>query len=250
MKILKRGLFIALIGTCSISCTEDVKTTTTDPVIEEKASLHLHIDHKFNTDAFSLNQNFTLLRGEVVKFSTAQFYLGNFRLMDDDQNITAFADSYLLADPTVTHKKIGEMDAMHYHMLMCNVGVDSATNKDFQPIDFADGHPLAPLLNNMWWSWNAGYIFFKLEGQVDRDADGIFDDDFEYHIGTNANILNLQKMIHSSIGAGEEMEINLVVDYSQFFHSLDLSTDLQGHMGPANVVAQLKTNAMSAFSIN
>lgn len=248
MKLLKFGFLIALIAFGTTSCEDDDDPVV--PVAVAKASLHLNIDHKFNADAFVLNQNFTLTSGEVVNFSTAQFYLGNFRLMDDDQNVTPFADSYLLADPTVVHKEIGEMDAHHYHMIMLNVGVDSATNENFQPIDFADGHPLAALINNMWWSWNAGYIFFKLEGQVDRDADGTFDDNFEYHIGTNANILNLQIMVHSSVSAGEELEVDLAVDYAKFFNSIDLSTELQGHMGPANVVAKLKANAAQAFILN
>lgn len=248
MKSIKFGILSAFLGLGIISCTEDIKE---DPAVaaEEKASLHVHIDHMFNNDIFALDQNFTLTSGEVVKFSTAQFYVGNFRLMDDDQNITSFADSYILATPSVNHTTIGEMDAKHYHMVMLNVGVDSATNKDFQPIDFADGNPLAPQLNNMWWSWNAGYIFFKLEGQVDRDADGTFDDNFEYHIGTNANILNLQKTMHSTVEAGEEVEVEMLVDYAQFFNGLNLSSELQGHMGPVSVVSKLKANAALAFTL-
>ncbi len=249
MKTLKYGLFTALIALSAISCEDDpdpVVTTTT----EEKASLHLHIDHKFNTDNFSLDQNFTLTSGEVVKFSTAQFYLGNYKLMDDAQQMTGFPDSYLLVDPTVSHQNIGEMDAKHYHMVMLNMGVDSTTNTDFQPIDFADSHALAAKVNNMWWSWNAGYIFFKLEGEIDHDADGTFDDVFEYHIGTNANRLDLQKMLHKDVAAGEMLELDLTVDYAKFFNGLDLSIDLQAHMGPPAIVASLKANAALAFTLD
>lgn len=251
MKILKYGLFAALISISAISCDDDDDDpVVTTPVTEEKASLHLHIDHKFNTDNFSLDQNFTLTSGEVLKFSTAQFYLGNYKLMDDDQNMTKFDDKYILIDPSISHQDIGEMDAQHYHMVMLNVGVDSATNKDFQPIDFADGYALAAQLNNMWWSWNAGYIFFKLEGQIDHDADGTFDDVFEYHIGTDANRLDLQKMVHSDVAAGEELEIDFKVDYAKFFTGLNLSTDLQAHMGPPAIVAKLSANSALAFTLD
>lgn len=249
MKLLKFGFLGALIITSAMAC-EDDPDPVLNPVTEEKASLHLNINHKFNTDSFSLDQDFSLSGGEVVKFSTAQFYIGNFRLMDDEQNVTAFSDSYILATPSIKDMEIGEMEAMHYHMVMTNIGVDSATNVGFQPIDFADGHPLSAQLNNMWWSWNAGYIFFKLEGQIDRDADGTYDDVFEYHIGTNQNILNLQKMVHSNVAAGEKLELNLEVDYAQFFNGIDLNLELQGHMGPIGVVSKLKTNAALAFSLN
>ena len=248
MKFSKLIVLGLSIGLMVVACKKDDDPTTTTPTTNTKAKLALHIDHKFNNETFALDQNFTLGGGEIVKFSVAQFYISNIRLMDDDQNMTPFTDKFLLIKPSVSHAEIGEMEAHHYHMIMLNLGIDSITNVSKQPTDFADGHPLAAQLPGMWWSWAAGYIFYKLEGQIDIDADGTFDDSFEYHIGTNPNLIAKQKMLHTNAAAGEELMVHMKVDYAKFFDNLDLSTELQAHMGPPLVVAKIVTNTSNAIT--
>lgn len=248
MKLLKITAFALSAGLILWSCdkkddADDTKTTT-----EEKAELSLHVNHSFGTQPFSLNTNFTLSTGEIVKFSTAQFYISGIQLMDDDQNVTSFADEYLLIDPTFTHQHIADLDVQHYHMVMLNIGVDATTNAGKQPTDFEDGHSLAPQLNNMWWSWNAGYIFYKLEGEVDRDGDGTFDDSFLYHIGTDNNIIAKQTMLHTTVVAGGELEIEMEVDYAKFLDNVNLTTELEARMMPMDLVAKIATNTSAAIT--
>lgn len=248
MKLLKSLLFLSLSFVIFTGCDDDdddddVKT----PPVSTKSDLALHFDHMFATESFNLNQNYTLAGGEIVKLSIAQFYISNVSLMDDDQNTVSFDDSYLLVDPSVVHHHIGEMEAEHYHMIMLNVGIDSATNVGKQPIDYADGHPLAAQLESMWWSWNAGYIFFKIEGQVDRDGDGTFDDNFLYHIGTNPNLIGKQEMLHSTAVAGSEFEVHMKIDYSKFFNNVDLTSELEARMMPPQIVTKMVTNANEAI---
>lgn len=249
MKIFKYTFLTLLCSTIILSCDKDDDDDSTTPP-STKADFALHFDHTFNNQTFSLNQNFTLGTGEIVKFSTAQFYVSNIRLMDDEQNMTTFEDPFVLVDPSVGHKHIGEMEASHYHMVMLNVGIDSVTNNTKQPIDFPDGHPLSAMVDHMWWSWNSGYIFFKLEGEVDRDGDGTFDDNFLYHIGTDANLIDKQKMMHSTVNAGDELEVHIKIDYSDFFNNVDMTNELEARMMPPALVSKMVSNAAAAIDFD
>ncbi len=53
-----------------------------------------------------------------------------------------------------------------------------------QPKDFPVGHPLSRE-NEYWIGWK-GYIFNKIEGQVDLNKDGTFDGGLIYHCGSQA----------------------------------------------------------------
>jgi hypothetical protein len=245
MKFSKLYLFVLLAGLFAVSCEDDDSTDPVDPT-PTTAELSINVDHMFGTEAFELDKTFDLGNSKV-KFSTAQFYISGINLMDDDQNVTPFDGEVLLITPDVDHQHVGDIGVEHFHMVSFNIGIDSATNANTQPTDYAAGHPLAPQVNNMWWTWAAGYIFYKFEGEVDIDGDGTFDDTFAYHIGTDGNLLSKQEMLHHTVTAGGELEVEMVVDYSKIFDNIDLTTELKAHMNPMNVVAKIATNTNAAI---
>lgn len=88
----------------------------------------------------------------------------------------------------------------NFNNLTMGIGVDSLLNSK-NPSDFAS----QDILSNAFYYWDAwkSYIFLKIEGKYDADADGNFEGTFVYHIGTNPlyKVLNLPLSFNAVSGA-------------------------------------------------
>jgi hypothetical protein len=229
------------------SCKEEDKNSTNPPA-NTKAQLALHFDHKLGNENFELNKDFVLSTGETVNFSFAKFYVSQITLMDDDGNANMM-DKYLLIDPSVHHVDIGQIDPQHVHVIKFNVGVDTAANH-LDPTTYEPSHPLAPQSPSMHWAWASGYIFFKLEGTVDTDSDGNVDDTFEYHIGLDKFLRTVSSTKHTDVAGGEELMVDVEVDYARFFKGVDLNLELSAHgMDDPGLSGKIADNAVKAIVI-
>ncbi len=77
-----------------------------------------------------------------------------------------------------------KVPAGEYNQLTFIVGVDSLRNT--MNISRRTGvlDPASSMDNGMYWSWNSGYIFFKIEGESPAaPADPTGNHKFRYHIG-------------------------------------------------------------------
>jgi hypothetical protein len=117
----------------------------------------------------SLGQNFT-----VTKF---KYYISNIQLQKKDGKMISLPGYYLVDEEEPASKKISLKDvpAGEYISLHYIVGVDSLHN-----CSGAQSGALDPV-NAMFWTWNTGYIFLKLEGKAESStAPGKI---IEYHVG-------------------------------------------------------------------
>lgn len=106
----------------------------------------------------------------------------------------------------------------------------------------------------MFWSWNMGYIFMKMEGTY-----GINDDEFRYHIGgfrTDANnVLELTSSVPSGSVIkvnGSESEVHFMVNFAEFFTN---PTDFNVAATPAVTMpnpasVELSTNYSDMYMIH
>lgn len=226
---LKTILYLVL-GTSLIIACENDDNKTLDPG-PQTAQVMLQYDFNYGSDDFILNQNYIASNGEVLRFSLATFYLSKPVIMDDVGGMTPLAPEYYLVRSDVMMSDMGTIEAGHAHMFNISLGIDEATNTEngatgVQPTDFTDAnHPLAPQPEGMYWSWASGYIFVKVEGEVDYDADGTFDNTFKYHLGTNEFRKDRSSMLHTDVLAGDTLTIIMEVDYATFLEGVDLQND-------------------------
>ncbi len=127
----------------------------------------LKLDSAHYTNA--LGQDFT-----VTNF---KYYVGNFHLKND-RGKEFVSDNYFLvkADDVASQSFfLSNIPAGNYVSMSFVLGVDSLNN-----CNGAQSGDLDPV-NGMFWSWNTGYIFLKLEGKspASKSTGNIF----EYHIG-------------------------------------------------------------------
>jgi len=146
----------------------------------------------------------------VTKF---KYYIGNIRLKRKNAKDISFEDYYLINEEEEESKKIMLEQIPHgeYTGIEFIIGVDSLHN-----CSGAQSGALDPV-NAMFWAWNSGYIFLKLEGKssASKSPGNIF----EYHIGgykQPANCIRTIKLDFSKPLSAEKMkELHIKVDIAQ-----------------------------------
>jgi hypothetical protein len=210
---MKKILFslIALVGTSAFftSCSKEEDLTGT-------GSVFLHFDHKAGDQVLALGQNYVTANGDTVNFSTFQYFVSNFVLEKaDGSTFVVPRDScYFLVDharPETQEIELRNVPAGDYTGVRFVIGVDSA--KSASPLAERTG-VLDPATGaqGMYWMWNSGYIFVKVEGtspQAPVNGNGLRA--FLYHIGGfggyNAPTINNLKTAELHAHDGEVAEV-------------------------------------------
>ncbi len=147
-----------------VACKKDskiVKTTTENPSPTTQGSIVVNITAKANNKNLIRETAFYKSTGtDSFKVSLLKYYLSNFYLTTNE-NSEKKINEYILNEHfgstiSFTLNNINEGNHKKFKMLL---GVDAERNTSG-----AQSGALDPL-NGMFWDWNTGYIFFKLEGE-------------------------------------------------------------------------------------
>ncbi len=121
--------------------------------------------------------NYTNLSGQSFTITNFKYYVGNFRLKRNDGTEYTSEEYFLIKEDDDKSKQItlDDVPVGTYSSIEFIVGVDSIHN-----CSGAQSGALDPA-NGMFWTWNTGYIFMKLEGK--SPASNSPGHIFEFHIG-------------------------------------------------------------------
>lgn len=228
-KLFLLGAF-ALIFTL-VSCEDEEKDNNTNPT-KTTVTPKLMFNYTFGSNAFSLGDYYALAGGEQVKFDIATFYISKPTILDDADAATPLTPEYIIVRPGDGPTTFDAIDAGQAHNFTFNVGIDEATNTENgangrQPSDFTDpNHPLAPQVEGMYWAWASGYIFVKLEGSFDYNADGVADTTFKYHLGLNDLLQSKSAMLQSDMTGGEDYIMKMDIDLENVFKNIDINSQV------------------------
>jgi len=124
-----------------------------------------------------------------------------------------------------------------YSAIRFRIGVDEATNKA-DPNSFHPDHALNPLVNNLHWGWQGGFIFMALEGRRQEEA-------FSYHIANAPQLMTIELPVE--FHGGGPLTIGIDFDLSKTLQGITESTT---HSREGDeTAARLKTNIEKAFSV-
>ncbi len=253
MKIFKT---LGLLALCTsmlfiTSCEKEDDNGEPNPTVQ-KGTFTLKLDHLFDGNAFALNQAYTNGSGESLEFTKVRYYLTNIKLEKMDGTVWAEPESYHLVDAddmTSTHIQLADIPEGEYHKISYMVGVDSTRN-----VSGAQQGALSPA-NDMFWSWNSGYIFFKLEGNSPQAPDG----DFRYHVGGFAGANNAIALHNHSmhdqmlkINPNASPQVHIEVDIKKAFdgmHTISVAAMPKVHM-PGMMAVHLSHNFHGAFVLD
>jgi hypothetical protein len=148
--------------------------------------------------------------GQEFIVTRLKYYIGNIKLFSKEGKIVVKKAYFLVNEEEPDSKKIvltGIPRGIYWGMEM-TIGVDSAHNCGGVQEGVLDP------ANAMFWAWNTGYIFLKLEGKSPAsNAPGHV---FEYHIGGYKKPVNCIRTVHldfnSAINTSKPTVVHIKAD--------------------------------------
>jgi len=186
---------------------------------DDTRDLDLNFKLTYEGEPLVMLDEYTFPSGELIKFTRFSFYISNLssslgsmstEIKDVDLiNLTASHSNLASAQEGLTYqiKDIKEESGQSIDLLL---GVDAELNKSI-PSNFTGNHPLANS-GEYWIAWDS-YIFFKIEGIVDLDGDGITETNVALHIGSD------QASREVSVPLTSNDNIDLIIDVNEIFQN-------------------------------
>ncbi|MGA0557359.1 MbnP family protein [Larkinella sp. VNQ87] len=179
LSVMSLFLFLAILIACQ-----------NDPLEPEQGTVSLTFDNVVGTQDLRLDTSAVYKNGSGESFSVSRlnYFVSNIRLQkaDGSEYVIPQDSSYFLVEesnPASQTFALRNIPAGDYTSLSFVLGVDSLRNT--MGIDKRTGAlDPAGTAAGMYWDWNSGYIFLKLEGtspQAPVDATG--KRNFVYHVG-------------------------------------------------------------------
>ena len=143
----------------------------------------------------------------TLQIETLRFYISKIKFYTDSTLVWQEHNSYHLIDAADTTSYSITTNApsnLNYNRIEFTFGIDSLTHEAG-----VMGGDLDPT-KGMYWSWQSGYINFKIEGKSPQSKDR--DNAFQYHIGGYKNGYSTAQTVNLSIDAKNEILIHLDLD--------------------------------------
>ncbi len=250
------------------ACTND----DDDDAVNEPGTLELEFDNVVGDQNLILNgPEYTNAAGEKFTVTLLNYYISNIVLerADGTKYVVPQDSSYFLvkeSDPATHLIKLNNIPAGDYTHFHFTIGVDSLRNT----MDISQRTGVLDPANNtgdnsMYWSWNSGYIFFKMEGispAAPVDPNG--QNKFRWHIGgfggmtsqTINNIKEAEVHVHSGdeparVGKGRDPHAHIYVDVLKAFageKTLKIADMPTIHFSPLSV--DIANNYQHAFELD
>ena len=188
------------------------------------------------------DQIFSVNSKDSLKIETVKFYLTSIQLLNEKKIIYSENNSFHLIDlsiPSSLSFSLPFETSSTFDEINFNLGIDSLTNSGG-----AQGGDLDPT-KGMYWTWQSGYINFKIEGTSLRC--NTRNHEFNFHLGGFAFPFNAIQKINLSISTTKV--INVEFDLKYFLDNVNL--EKQNHiMSPSSDAIQLTKIVAQCFHIN
>lgn len=227
------------------------------PAGDALAPLSVEFDNIAGGSNLQLNTgSYKTVAGDTFSVSLLQYFISNISLktISGKEYIVPQDSAYFLIKENDAASRFARLQIPtgDYESLSFVIGVDSL--RSTMDIGSRKGvlDPSGGMDDGMYWGWNSGYIFFKMEGLSPQAAiDPTGQHKFRYHIGGfggySAPTINNVKRITidlteggiAKVRDGRKVNIHLMVDILKVLN------------GPVNIsIAQNSTVMFSQFSLN
>lgn len=260
---MKKILFLfsaltIIITSCKKEVAPEYNTSATGQLSIEFDNVVGNQDLQLNTGTYTNASN------ESFKVTLLKYFVSNFVLTKTDgTTVNIPQDScYFLIDESIPNSTIPKLKVPEgeYTKLSFVVGVDSLRNT----MDISKRTGVldpAGTAAGMYWSWNSGYIFFKMEGTSPASTQN--GNIFQYHIGlfggyTTPTINNLKTITLDLTARGtakiknnKPANIHLLVDVLKVFNgTTNISIAKNAVVMVSPFSANIANNYVNMFSHN
>lgn len=205
-----------------------------------------------NGEPLNTSETYLNFSGEQYRVDVFKFYVSNVKLRSTNNQVSEEKESYHLIDLANSESRELKltMNNGSYQQMEFTIGVDSLRN-----VSGAQTGALDPMLG-MFWTWNSGYIFAKLEGQSPQST--ALQQNFTYHIGGFRNGENaLRKIVlnmpsDKPIQLGKTDMVVIDVDLSRWFdgaHKISIANE-PSLMTPGGKSLLIADNYATMFTLS
>ncbi len=184
--------------------------------------------------------------GEPFVISKFKYYVSHIAVTDINNRETVLPNVYYLVNEEDSLSKTIQIPAaLPFKSISFIVGVDSARN-----VSGVQTGSLDPV-NAMFWTWNSGYVFAKLEGQSDASTAPAHS--FSWHVGGFRQSENASRKItllaSKTISGNAAIVINAdVLKWFDAVHPMTIAGTPVCHQ-PGALAMQIADNYSAMFSI-
>ena len=186
-------------------------------------------------------QQYKLSSGDSISIETCKFYVSVIELLHGDSLVWDESNSYHLInafDKNTLSVHLKPPSHVAFDQIRFNVGIDSATNAS----GALDGD-LDPT-RGMYWTWQNGYINFKLEGT--SNLCNTRNHEFQFHLGGYQYPYNSLQHVHLT---SKNNNIHLNVNLGNMIYGTDLR-NMNHVMSPGKDAMSLSEKIPTLFSIS
>ena len=219
-------------------------------VIRPFHTITIQFRHKLGSRELQLfTETYTNPFGEPIVITRFKYYISHVSIAGPDQQEKALSDKTFLVDEANPHSKtlVFTTEVTTLQSISFVIGVDSMLN-----ISGVQTGALDPL-NGMFWTWNSGYVFAKLEGKSDSShapAHSLNWDVGGFRSPNNASRkIQLTLPVDRSTAADTVIEID--ADLLKWFdaqHAIKMAQSPLCHQ-PGRLAMQLADNYSHMFTI-
>lgn len=216
----------------------------------ETGTLKLHLRHYWDQDALIMSPHtYITAAPDTIRITKLSYYLSNVMLQSTTGEWVSLGNYNLvdLDDPSTTDITIENMpvDNGSYKKIRFSIGVDSARNHTGAQTGALDpGY-------GMFWSWNTGYIFFRIKGGFNTTQT------YSIDLGGDQNlpVVEMDLPVDPTPGTTPKktLDLELKMDLRAFFNSpnvYDLKADAKDIHNPLEPsIAKLVQNSRAMFSL-
>ncbi len=210
---------------------------------QENKVVSITIIPTYGDSVIQLDEKYYKLKsGDSIQIETLKFYISGIELWNDNEKVFEENNSFHLIDASIP----GSLNLVYtvplnikYHKIKFNIGIDSTTN-----VSGVMGGDLDPT-KGMYWTWQSGYINFKLEGK--SNICNTRNNEFQFHIGGYQNPFNSLHRI--SFDVSENKNIDLTIDIKNLINKIDLSNQNQ-IMSPGKDALLISEIISNSFQIH
>lgn len=208
-----------------------ILTACKDENPSNEGSLTIEFQHFFGTAPLKIGSSYTNSSNETFTLTTFDYFVSNIVLQkaDGSSYIVPQESSYFLIKLSEGNKSLIHLNNIplgDYKSITFMIGIDSLRNT-MEPARRTGALDIGGRAEGMYWTWNTGYIFLKMEGNSEAVPD-TQDKRFYFHIGgyggySTPTINNLRTVKidfpqeNLKIAAGKNSLLHLKVDASKIF---------------------------------
>ncbi|WP_428070180.1 MbnP family protein [Chryseobacterium gambrini] len=181
-------------------------------IFSQNAVTGIQFSPVWASEKLEIEKKYTL-KDDVVSISKLKFYVSDICFKKSGKTVFKTPEkSYLIDSENRLKIDFDKNIPEDFDEIQFNIGIDSLTN-----VSGAMGGDLDPV-NGMYWSWQSGYINFKIEGNSERS--GAVHKDFQFHVGGYLKPFETLQKVALPLKRNQKV---IFVDILRFLSEIDLN---------------------------